>query len=94
MGLDYGKHQNVARSGLLICFHRDPACKFYSGSIFFIGWSFDFSVGSIQGQGEGDLERSGVLYGQNMAVILGECHDNFGSYLQWKKYESKKGFRI
>ena len=78
----------------LYVFIEIPHANFIADQFFFIGWSFDFSVGSIQGQGEGDLERSGVLYGQNMAVILGECHDNFGSYLQWKKYESKKGFRI
>lgn len=30
--LDLGKRWNVARGGLLICFHEDPTCKSYKHS--------------------------------------------------------------
>ena len=75
----------------LYVFIKNPTCETYK---FVIGWKVGFSAGAVWTKGGLAFGRKGGWYWVKSDSILGECWDGFRSYVQWKKWESRDGFKM
>ena len=80
VGLDWGKHWNVAKGVLLKCIYQDSTNKSYKGLIFFIGWKVGYSAGRIGQKVGAVLGESMVGSLKKMGAILGTCQDACGGH--------------